>query len=73
MKSKFLTYLALPEGNFGGFNILNPRFKPTSMFFWGSSGTLYFRGNPQSLKPPKYRAVLRSILWCIFEIIFVYF
>ena len=72
MKSKFLTYLALPECNFGGFKILNPRFKPTPMLFWSFSGTLYFRGYPQSLKPPKYRAILRSILWCIFKIIFVY-
>ena len=28
--------------------------------------TFYFKGNPQYFEPPKYKAVLRSIVWCIF-------
>ena len=35
--------------------------------------TFYFTGNPQSFEPPKYKAVLRSILWCSFEVQFSYF
>ena len=31
-----------------------------------------FKGTPQFFEPTKYRAVLMSILLCIFEVIFVY-